>query len=186
MSRFTITNLPIEGLKLIERKTLGDSRGFLSRLFCAHDLAAAGWLKPIAQINHTFTAKRGTVRGMHFQHPPHAEMKLVICIRGEIWDIAVDLRAGSKTFLKWHAECLSANNGRALLIPEGFAHGFQAITDDVELLYCHSLAYNAKAEAGLDPNDPLLRINWPLHISELSARDAQHPILNEKFLGLKI
>lgn len=177
MSRFTVSNLPLAGLKLVERQRIGDSRGFLSRLFCAEELAAAGWVKPIAQINHTYTAMRGTVRGMHFQRPPHTEMKLVSCIRGEIWDVAVDVRAGSPTFLHWHAERLSADSGRALLIPEGFAHGFQTLTDDAELLYCHSAAYSAGAEAGLNPLDERLAITWPLPISELSARDAAHPLI---------
>ena len=113
-------------------------------------------------------------------------MKLVSCIRGKVWDVAVDLRADSATFLHWHAEELSAENNRALLIPEGFAHGFQALTDDVELLYCHSAAYHAEAEAGLNPRDPELAINWPLEITELSNRDAQHPMVNQNFAGLLV
>ena len=128
MNRFRIQSTPLSGLQVITRQMLGDHRGFLSRLFCADELAQAGWTKPIAQINHTYTAKKGTVRGMHFQHPPHAEMKLVSCIRGEVWDVAVDLRANSPTFLHWHAEVLSADNHKALLIPEGFAHGFQTLS----------------------------------------------------------
>lgn len=185
MSRFTITDLPMAGLKRVQRQRLGDSRGFLARLFCADELAAAGWTQPIVQINHTFTAKQGTVRGMHFQRPPNAEMKLVSCIRGEVWDVAVDLRVGSPTFLHWHAERLSAENGCALLIPEGFAHGFQALTDDVELLYCHSAAYAAQAEGGLNPNDPRLGIAWPLAIAELSARDAGHALITADFEGVR-
>lgn len=185
MSRFTVTDLPLAGLKRVQRQRLGDNRGFLARLFCAEELAAAGWTQPIAQINHTFTAKQGTVRGMHFQHPPHAEMKLVSCIRGEVWDVAVDLRVGSPTYLHWHAERLSAQNGCALLIPEGFAHGFQALTDDVELLYCHSAAYAAQAEGGLNPNDPRLGIAWPLAIAELSARDAGHALITSDFEGVR-
>ena len=185
MSRFTIADLPLAGLKRVQRQRLGDNRGFLARLFCAEELAAAGWTKPIAQINHTFTAKQGTVRGMHFQRPPHAEMKLVSCIRGEVWDVAVDLRVGSPTYLHWHAERLSAQNGCALLIPEGFAHGFQALTDDVELLYCHSAAYSAQAEGGLNPNDPRLGIAWPLAIAELSARDAGHALITSDFEGVR-
>jgi dTDP-4-dehydrorhamnose 3,5-epimerase len=177
MSRFTVTDLPLQGLKRVERQRLGDSRGFLTRLFCAKELAQAGWVDPIAQINHTLTQKRGSVRGMHYQTPPHAEMKLVTCLRGEVWDVAVDLRAGSPTFLHWHAERLSADNANALLIPHGFAHGFQALTDNVELLYCHSAAYNADAEAGLHPEDKRLAITWPLSIEEMSARDAAHPPL---------
>ncbi len=184
MSRFAITDLPLNGLKRVERQRLGDSRGFLSRIFCAKELAQVGWHKPIAQINHTYTAKCGTVRGMHFQHPPHAEMKLVSCLHGEVWDVAVDLRRGSPTFMRWHAECLSADNGFALLIPEGFAHGFQTLSDDVELLYCHSVAYVPDAEAGLNPMDQRLAIHWPLPITERSARDSHHPMLNEQFSGL--
>jgi dTDP-4-dehydrorhamnose 3,5-epimerase len=175
MSRFDITDLPLPGLKLIQRKPLGDARGFLARLFCADELSTAGWQQPIVQINHTYTARRGTVRGMHYQQPPHAEMKLVTCLRGGIWDVAVDLRAASLTFLHWHAEILSAENHRALLIPEGFAHGFQALTDDVQLLYCHSAAYQPEYERGLNALDPRLEIDWPLTITELSQRDSKHP-----------
>ncbi len=186
MSRFTITDLPLAGLKLVERQILGDSRGFLSRLFCAEELASAGWQKPIAQINHTYTAKRGTVRGMHFQLPPHPEMKLVSCLHGRVWDVAVDLRGGSDTLLHWHAEELSADNHRALLIPEGFAHGFQALSDDVELLYCHSAAFHDVAKGGLNPRDSRLAIEWPLEITELSDADAHHPMINKDFAGFVI
>ena len=184
MNRFTVTDLPLLGLKLLERKIIGDSRGGLSRLFCAEELAAAGWHKFIAQINYTYTFQSGTVRGMHFQAPPHAEMKLVSCIKGEVWDVAVDLRSGSPTFLNWHAEVLSANNNRAMLIPEGFAHGFQSLTNDVALLYCHSAAHNSEAERALNAQDSRLAITWPLEITEISPRDATHPLLDMKFEGL--
>lgn len=186
MSRFTITELPLPGLKLIERQRLDDSRGFLTRLFCADELAVAGWHQPISQINHTCTVARGTVRGLHYQMPPHTEMKLVSCIRGEVWDVALDLRADSPTYLRWHAEILSAGNNRALLIPAGFAHGFQTLADDTELIYLHSAAYNAAAEAGMNVRDPRLNIAWPLTIGELSARDRDHPLVNEKFIGIKL
>lgn len=185
MSRFNVTDLPLSGLKLIQRQRLGDARGFLARLFCAEELALAGWKKPIVQINHTHTAKRGMVRGMHYQTPPHAEMKLVSCIRGEVFDVAVDLRAGSPTFLQWHAETLSADNGRALLIPEGFAHGFQALADGCEMLYFHTAAYCKEAEGGLHVLDPRLDIHWPLPISDLSQRDAEHPWIGDEFQGVE-
>ncbi len=184
MNRFTIQSTPLADLKVITRLVLGDHRGFLTRLFCADELAQAGWTKPIAQMNHTFTAKQGTVRGLHFQHSPHAEMKLVSCLKGEVWDVAIDLRQDSPTFLQWHAEILSAENLKTLLIPEGFAHGFQTLTDDVELLYCHSQAYSQSAEAGLNSQDPRLAIEWLLPISDLSTRDQQHPMINETFTGL--
>ena len=184
MNRFTATELPLIGLKLVERQRLGDNRGFLSRLFCAEELAGAGWVKPIAQINLTCTTSQGTVRGMHFQRPPSAEMKLVTCVRGEIWDVALDVRSNSATYLHWHAECLSAENGHALLIPEGFAHGFQALSDEVELLYCHSAAYNPAIEEGLNPQDAGLAITWPLLISDLSAKDAAYPLIKTGFEGV--
>ena len=153
-------------------------------MFCADELTAAGWCSPIAQINHTLTARQGTVRGMHFQYPPHSETKLVSCIRGEVWDVAVDLRTDSNTYLQWHAEHLSAENGCAMLIPEGFAHGFQALSDNVELLYCHSRPYAGRAEGGLNPLDPQLQIQWPLPIVEMSQRDAEHPALTNLFTGI--
>ena len=186
MSRFVINPLPIQGLKLVERHRLGDSRGFLSRIFCADELAKAGWQKPIAQINHTYTAKRGTVRGLHYQHFPHTEMKLVNCLRGEVWDVAIDLRSDSHTFLQWYAERLSADNGRALLIPEGFAHGFQSLTDDCELLYLHTTAHSPRAEAGLRFDEPEIGITWPMPPTEISDRDMTHPWVNSDFRGVSL
>lgn len=155
-------------------------------MFCAGDLAEAGWVRPISQINHNRTSAKGSVRGLHFQLPPHAEMKLVNCIRGRIWDIAVDLRKGSPTFLKWHAEELSAENRRSLLIPEGFAHGFQTLTDDCEVLYMTSHPYAPDAEGGIRPDDPMLEVNWPLEFAEVSERDKSHPLLNTKFDGITL
>ncbi len=184
--RFAVSDKPLAGLKMIERQILGDARGFLSRLFCAEELAATGWIEPVAQINHTFTAMAGTVRGLHYQHPPHAEMKLVSCLHGEVWDVAVDLRAGSPTFLHWHAETLSAGNHRALLIPKGFAHGFQTLTDDVEMLYCHSHNFVAQADAGLNPRDGRLAITWPLPMLNLSPRDSGHAMLDANFKGVHL
>jgi dTDP-4-dehydrorhamnose 3,5-epimerase len=186
MNRFAISDLSFGGVKLVERKRIGDRRGFLARLFCAIELAEVGWTDAVAQVNHTYTAQRGTVRGMHFQRPPHAEMKLVTCLRGEVWDVALDLRLRSPTYLRWRAEVLSADNGRALLIPPGFAHGFQALSDDVELLYCHSKAYNADAEAGANPRDTRLAIAWPLPIGEISDRDARHPWIGAGLEGVDI
>lgn len=186
MSRFTIDSLPLEGLKSITRQRLGDQRGFLSRLFCAEELAQAGWVKPIVQINHTMTASRGTVRGMHFQRPPHAEIKFVSCLRGQVFDVAVDLRHNSPTFLHWHAELLSADNHKTLVIPEGFAHGFQTLTDDCEMLYLHTAFYQPGAERGLSAQDSRLAIQWPLPVSGLSPRDAAHPILDDDFIGVDL
>jgi dTDP-4-dehydrorhamnose 3,5-epimerase len=190
MSRLATAPLPLAGLVRVQRHPLADERGFFARLFCADELAGAGWTLPIAQINHSHTARAGTVRGLHYQRPPHAEMKLVTCLRGEVLDVAVDLRHGSPTFLQWHAERLSADNGTALLIPPGFAHGFQALSDQAELLYCHSAAHVPGAEGGLNPLDPRLAIAWPLPPVGLSPRDAGQPWLTDgpgpQFEGVRL
>lgn len=186
MSRFEIQSRRLKGLCVIQRKMIGDDRGFLSRLFCSEDLADAGWTWPISQINHTATAARATVRGLHFQLPPKAEAKLVSCIRGAVWDVVVDLRRDSPTFLQWHAEELSAANLCGLLIPPGFAHGFQTLEPDCELIYLHSEAYDPDLERGLNPQDPILAIPWPLDISNLSPRDLGHPMVEVDFSGVAL
>lgn len=184
--RFDILATPIAGLHVLQRKPIGDSRGYLERLFCAEELRGLCPGKNIAQINHTLTANAGAVRGMHFQHPPHAETKFVSCLRGEVFDVAVDLRHDSPTFLRWHAERLSADNHKTLVIPEGFAHGFQTLTDDCEMLYFHTTAYQPGAEGGLNAQDPHLAIQWPLPVAGLSARDAAHPFLDSDFTGVTL
>jgi dTDP-4-dehydrorhamnose 3,5-epimerase len=184
--RFEVASTLLDGLLVITRQQLSDDRGFLSRLFCADEIAADGRRLPVAQVNHTLTRRRGTVRGMHFQHPPHAETKYVSCLQGEIFDVAVDLRRGSPTFLHWHGEILSRDNLRALLIPEGFAHGYQTLTDGCELLYLHSVAHHAAAEGALQAQDPRLAIAWPLPITDMSDRDRRHPVLTAAFAGLEL
>jgi dTDP-4-dehydrorhamnose 3,5-epimerase len=186
MSRFAVSTTPIHALHVIERQRIADERGSLSRLFCSSELESAGWGASIAQINYTVTRKQGAVRGFHYQRPPHAEMKLISCLRGEVWDVAVDLRHGSRTFLRWHAERLSGENQKALLIPQGFAHGFQAMTDEVELLYLHSAHYQPAAEGGLHFRDPRLGVAWPLPVTAVSARDDQFPALSPDFVGLTL
>lgn len=184
MSRFDATQLELNGLFLIKLNQLKDSRGYFERLFCAEEFSKLGWLKNISQVNHTFTSKTGTIRGMHFQMPPYAEMKLIQCVRGEIFDVVVDLRSNSPTFLKAHYQYLSADSGTCLLIPEGFAHGFQTLTDNVELIYLHSEAYRPEAEAGIHFKDKRLGIDWPLQMTNMSDRDAAHPALERDFQGI--
>jgi dTDP-4-dehydrorhamnose 3,5-epimerase len=184
MSRFTISHTSLAGLTVVQRKNSQDERGFLSKLFCVQELGSVGWEATIAQVNHTYTKSKGTVRGMHFQIAPYSERKLVSCIRGSVWDVAVDIRAGSSTFLKWHAEVLSADNLKALNIPQGFAHGFQALTDDAELIYMHTESYVPNSEAGMHPCDPLIQIHWPLPISQMSTRDDSHAKISDSFLGV--
>jgi dTDP-4-dehydrorhamnose 3,5-epimerase len=185
-TRFDITETPLAGLKVVQRKPLADVRGFFARFYCAEELLSAGFKKPIAQMNHTLTRSVGAVRGLHFQYPPHAETKLVSCLSGEIFDVAVDIRRGSPTFLKWYGDILSAENQKSLLIPEGFAHGFQAMTEDCELLYLHTAGYSSDAEGALHHADPQIGISWPLSVTDLSTRDQSHPYINESFLGIEL
>lgn len=184
MSRLDFISTPLAGLMLVQRKTVEDHRGFLSRFYCVEEFGEAGINKPIAQINHTYTRIKGSVRGLHFQHPPHAESKLVSCLRGAIFDVAVDLRRDSPTFLKWHGELLSAGNRRSLLIPEGYAHGFQTLAEDCELIYLHTAAYHPEAEGALNAADPKLNIRWPLPIGDISERDRSHPFIDAGFQGI--
>src|SRR5438094_3243293 len=142
--------------------------------------------RAIVQINRTFTAKRGMVRGLHFQVPPHAEMKLVCCLQGHVYDVAVDLRHNSPTLLQWHGEILRDDESRSLLIPEGFAHGFQALTDDCELLYFHSAPYVPASERGISPTDPAIGIDWPEPVVRLSRRDSEHPKLPADYSGIDV
>jgi dTDP-4-dehydrorhamnose 3,5-epimerase len=186
MARFDFHDLPLPGLKLVQRKPITDARGFFARFYCADEFRAAGLDKPVAQINHTLTRSKGAVRGLHFQHPPHAETKLVSCLSGAVFDVAVDVRTGSSTFLRWHGEILSAENQRSLLIPEGFAHGFQALTENCELLYLHTAAFHPGAEGAVNIADPALAIQWPLPVSELSERDRAHPFLDAHFSGIRL
>ncbi|HET7802753.1 MAG TPA: dTDP-4-dehydrorhamnose 3,5-epimerase family protein [Pseudolabrys sp.] len=184
--RFTFHPTPLAGLTLVERKPLADQRGYLERLFCTDEFAANGIQFSILQTNRTMTRRKGTVRGLHFQFPPHVEMKLVSCLAGRVFDVAVDLKQDSPTFLQWHGEELSAGNNKSLLIPAGFAHGLQTLEDDCELLYFHSAAYAAQAEGGIHPQEPRVGIAWPLPVAELSMRDSSHPALSSDFKGLSL
>lgn len=186
MSRFIIVQTPIAGLSVIQRQPIGDKRGYLERMFCSDELSMLTGQRKIVQINHTVTEKAGTVRGMHYQRPPYAEMKLVSCLRGKVFDVAVDLRKDSPTFLNWHAEILTEQNHRTLVIPEGFAHGFQTLTNDCELVYLHTAAYHPEAEAGVAAQDVELAIKWPQPITECSARDQQYPSISSDFSGISL
>ena len=186
MRLFAIHPTPLDGLKVIERQPLGDSRGYLERLFCQETFNSFLQGKTIRQINRTLTQNKGTVRGLHFQYPPHAEMKLVSCLRGEVFDVAIDLRRDSPSFLKWHAEILSEDNHKTLVIPEGFAHGFQTLTPDCEMLYFHTADYNSEAEGALNACDLRLAINWPQPISDRSERDKNHAMLTDDFHGMDL
>jgi dTDP-4-dehydrorhamnose 3,5-epimerase len=183
-ARFAVIDTPLSGLKLLRRKKFGDHRGYLTRLFDAEELATHGWTNGIHQINETGTGERGTVRGFHYQTPPFSEGKLIACTRGKILDVAVDIRRGSPTFLQHCAAELSDDNNLSFLLPEGFAHGYQALTDDVRMIYAHSAPYRAEAEAGLNIADPRLGVTWPLPVANLSARDQGFAMLTDMFEGV--
>lgn len=177
MQRFDFQATPIAGLMRVQRRRIEDERGFLCRIYCTELFDSAGCSLPVRQINHTLTRRRGSLRGLHWQRAPQAEIKLVSCLRGDVFDVVVDLRRDSPSFGRWHGERLSADNGAALCIPQGCAHGFQTLLDDCELLYLHSADHAPAAERGLDALDPALGIEWPLPVSFRSARDESLPSL---------
>jgi dTDP-4-dehydrorhamnose 3,5-epimerase len=176
----------IAGVFVAETNLFTDHRGLFSRLFCKQELASAVGERQIVQVNQSCTKTLGAIRGMHFQNPPHAEMKLIRCLKGRVWDVAVDLRAGSQTMLQWHAEELSQQNARMLIIPEGCAHGFQVLEPDSELLYLHTAFYQPEFESGIMYNDPQLAISWPLPVEDLSAKDQKYPPIPTQYYGIKV
>lgn len=176
----------ISGLYVVERIKRGDQRGFFERIFCADTMQSLGWDGPIAQINHSFTAQQGTVRGLHYQLTPYAESKLVSCFTGAVWDVVVDVRHGSPSFLQHVAIELSSQNQTSLLIPPGCAHGFQTLTDKVDMFYCHSAIYAPDYEAGLNTFDTRLGLTWPLSVTQRSERDSAFAFLTENFEGVKL
>ena len=184
MNRFDATLLPIAGVFLLKSHLFSDPRGGFRRIFCAGDLENFGWNASISQVNISCTTSAGTVRGMHMQIPPYAELKIVQCIRGEIYDVCVDMRAGSPTFLSHCAVRLSSQDAEAILIPRGVAHGFQALSDNVEVLYLHSEAYNPDYEVGFSVSDPAFNIRWPEPVANLSARDAGHQLMPGNYSGV--
>lgn len=172
------TPLPLAGAFRIDLDRREDARGFFARLFCAEEFADHGLATTWVQCNTSFSRAEGTLRGLHFQRPPMAEAKMVRCLKGAIFDVMVDLRAGSATFGQWAALELSAENRSMAYIPEGFAHGFQTLSPETELLYFHSQVYSPAHEGGLRHDDPRLGIPWPRPVADLSPRDAAHPGLD--------
>jgi dTDP-4-dehydrorhamnose 3,5-epimerase len=179
-----IHQTPIADLVIIESTSCKDERGAFTRFFCERELLPIIGNRSILQINHSSTQVVGTVRGLHFQYAPNSEMKFVRCLKGRIWDVAVDLRPSSRSYLKWHAEELSSTSGRMMVIPEGFAHGFQVLEAGSELLYLHTAFYSPESEDGLRSDDPLLDIKWPLNVANISQRDNTHPYIDETFSGI--
>ena len=178
------TPVPLAGIYTIELDPFMDERGWFARTYCKNEFAAIGHTAEWVQLNHSFTVETGTIRGMHYQLPPFSEIKMVKCIAGAVYDVVVDLRKESATFLQWFGTELSAANKKMIYIPAGFAHGFQTIADNSELIYHHSQYYTPGVEAAIKYNEPKLNINWPLAVTHISERDAQHPFLDENFKGI--
>ena len=176
----------IEGLYVAELKAFNDDRGFFVKSYCDRLLKEIGITKPIKQINHSLTSISGAIRGMHYQNPPYAEVKMVRCISGEVFDVAIDLRKDSNTFLQWHGEYLNSKKYKMMIIPEGFAHGFQVIKPNSELLYFHTERYTQKAEKGILFNDEKIGIEWPLQVTEISDRDLKHKVITKEFNGVNL
>ena len=170
---------PLAGAFIIEMAPVQDERGWFARSFCAEEFAAHGLTAPVSQSSVSFNAHKGTLRGLHFQAPPHEEDKLVRCTAGAIFDVIVDLRAQSPTHRRWFGVELTAANRRSLYVPKGFAHGFVSLADHTEVLYMISVAHAAQSARGLRWNDPALGIRWPLQPSAMSGRDAQFPLLDD-------
>jgi dTDP-4-dehydrorhamnose 3,5-epimerase len=178
--KFIATGLA--GAFLIEPELHSDDRGFFARSFCQKEFAERGLADNFVQCNISFNKLKGTVRGMHYQKPPHGEAKLVRCTMGKIFDVIVDIRKNSQTFGKWFATELSADNRHMLFISEGLAHGFQTLENDCEIFYQMSDFFAPEFASGFRYNDPTVGIEWPIEVKKISSRDANLPMFNERFL----
>jgi dTDP-4-dehydrorhamnose 3,5-epimerase len=165
----------LEGVRLIELEPARDERGFFARVFCVREFAAAGLETEFPQHSISSTRRPGSIRGMHFQRPPHKEVKVVRCIRGAIHDVLVDLRPTSPTYLRWEAYELTAENRRQLYVPAGVAHGFQTLAPESEVHYLISAFYAPEAAAGVRYDDPAFGIRWPLPVADVSEKDRNWP-----------
>jgi dTDP-4-dehydrorhamnose 3,5-epimerase len=172
------TESPLPGAFVLDLERLSDERGFFARSYCAEEFAARGLGPELRQCSVSYNARRGTLRGMHYQCAPHEEHKLVRCTAGAIFDVIIDIRGSSPTYGRWFGEQLTADNRRSLFIPPGFAHGFVTLSDHAEVYYMISVAHAPQSSRGLRWNDPAFAIDWPLPPAVISARDAAYPLLD--------
>lgn len=170
----------------VESTVFMDARGSFARFFCTRELEGVLGEQRIVQVNNSLTRQVGSIRGFHYQPPPHAEMKFVRCLKGRVWDVIVDLRKGSPTFLKWHAQELSGEGNRMVVVPKGCAHGFQVLQENSEMLYLHTEFFNPEADSRVRYNDPLLKIKWPLPVTEITAADREQASLPHDFSGFDV
>lgn len=169
----------LDGAYLIDLEKRGDDRGFFARVYSQDEFESYGLTTRIAQANTSFSKHRGTLRGMHFQSAPHREAKLVRCTMGALYDVIIDLRPESPTFKQWIGAELSASNHAMLYVPEGFAHGFQTLVDDTEVMYMVSEFYAPQAEGGVRFNDPAFAVRWPEEVTVVSDKDRDWPDFTE-------
>ncbi|RYG60995.1 MAG: dTDP-4-keto-6-deoxy-D-glucose epimerase [Alphaproteobacteria bacterium] len=186
MGKLSLRALKIAGAFEVVSHAFKDERGAFSRLYCAEELREVLGGRTIAQVNASATMQVGAMRGLHYQKAPSLEMKLVRCLKGRVFDVVVDLRQGSDTFLLWDAIELSPDKANMMVVPEGCAHGFQVLEQGSELLYMHTALYEPASEGGLSFDDPKVGIDWPLAVRDLSVRDQGHPMLSDDFTGLKV
>ncbi|HNP49498.1 MAG TPA: dTDP-4-dehydrorhamnose 3,5-epimerase [Bacteroidia bacterium] len=182
--KFTTTE--IAGLVCIEPEPYSDQRGQFYRTFEREEFLMHGFELNFIQHNHASNYSKGTWRGLHFQYPPYAEIKLIRCIRGSIWDVVVDLRKDSSTFLKWKSFELSAENKVMLLVPSGMAHGYITLENQSELIYLHTSTYQPNSEGGIRYDDPLLKLQLPIPIEVVSDRDRSYSFLETDYKGLEL
>jgi dTDP-4-dehydrorhamnose 3,5-epimerase len=175
----------LKGAYTIELTPFSDDRGLFARTFCKREFAAIGHQKEFVQFNHSRSNFQGTLRGMHYQRAPYAEIKLIRCIRGSVLDVIIDLRPQSPTFLQHIGVELSAENMRMIYVPEGFAHGFQTLEDQTELIYHHTSFYAPEHEGGIRYDDPRINIQWPLEVTVISEKDQKHPFISDSFVGFE-
>lgn len=168
---------PLAGAHVIELESRQDDRGSFARAFCSLEFEGHGLARSFVQANLSTNDAKGTIRGMHYQRVPHAEVKLVRCVRGSLYDVIVDLREGSPTFRQWFGAELSENNGSMMYVPAGFAHGLQALTDGATAYYLVDAYYTPGAEGGCRYDDPAIGIRWPLPVGPISEKDAAWPLL---------
>jgi dTDP-4-dehydrorhamnose 3,5-epimerase len=180
------TETPLKGAYIIELEPFRDNRGLFARTFCKRDFQKIGHKKEFVQFNHSVTFQKGTIRGMHYQVPPSSEIKLIRCIRGSVFDVIIDLRYKSSTFLKYFTAELSETNMKMIYVPEGFAHGFQTLEDNSQLIYHHTQFYNPSDERGIRYNDPAININWLLQPINITDKDKNYPLIDNNFKGIKI
>ncbi|MCC0022608.1 MAG: dTDP-4-dehydrorhamnose 3,5-epimerase family protein [Hyphomicrobiaceae bacterium] len=183
---FQFETTPLPGMVVMKGNPRRDARGEFERLFCVSELRDFGIEFQVNQINRSLSRSAGTVRGLHFQYPPHAEGKLITCLSGRVFDVAADLRRNSPTFGQWFAVELGQGSHVSVFLPPGIAHGFQTLTPDCELIYLHSQAYHPQSEGGIHHRDPRLAIQWPLAISQVSDRDAALPNIDSSFEGIDL